>query len=164
VIDHSPRAALVLASTSSEVAISQGILRPIVFGLVHSESVANVVADTVLAHRAMSRFEGLLIAIASELAGVELKSYKRAASDQPLWRELEQNQRTRNSVVHLGANVDMRSAAFALDVATATYEELLPAILKPLRLHLHEDALVCGREHLSPEIERLLFAALDKGD
>jgi hypothetical protein len=116
----SPRAALVLATTSSEIVISQGILRPMVFGLVHNESVANVVADTVLAHRGINRFKELLIAIASELAGVDLTAYKRTGATRPLWSELELNQRTRNGVVHLGAPADMNAAAFAIEVATAT--------------------------------------------
>jgi len=161
-LNISPRAALVLATSSAEMVISQGILRPIVFGLVHSESVANEVADTVLAHRALNRFKELLIAIASELAGVDLTQYRRIGATRPFLDELGLNQTTRNGVIHLGASPDARAATSAIELATSTYEELLPAILKSLRLHVHDDAIVCGQEHLPPEIEKLLLAEIEK--
>ena len=57
--DH-PTAAFVFAATAIEVAVKGVLLKPIVYGLVHSDSAAGIITDMVIAHTGFDRFRKLL--------------------------------------------------------------------------------------------------------
>ena len=70
-MDHHPRAAIVFAATAMELAVKTVLLRPIVYGLVHDESVAEFVTELTTQHtRGIETFKKLLTAILKRLGGI----------------------------------------------------------------------------------------------
>jgi hypothetical protein len=72
VVKPSPSAALVLAAAAAEVGVKNVLLKPIVVGLVHSDALAGHIADLVVQHQGIERFQKLLFDIMREYGGVDL--------------------------------------------------------------------------------------------
>jgi hypothetical protein len=103
--DH-PKAALVFATTAVELVIKNVLLKPIVFGLVHTEGLAAFITELTTQHTGMDRFQELLTEILSQFGGVDLKTFKRTGSARTVWQEIGEIQKARNAVVHRGEAAD----------------------------------------------------------
>lgn len=101
-LSSQPQAALVFATTSTELAIKAVLLRPIVSGLVHTEGLAAFITDLVTQHTGMDRLRDLLTEILAQFGGVDLKTYTRPNSTRTLWQEIDEIQKARNGVIHRG--------------------------------------------------------------
>jgi len=142
-----PRAALVFAVTATELAVKTALLKPIVFGLVHTEGVAAFVTDLTTHHTGMERFQHLLTEILARFGGVDLRSFKRADSSKTLWEEIGEVQNARNYIIHRGECRSDDRADLAIAVAATLLTKVLPNILANLGLHLHPPMMVCGQPH-----------------
>jgi len=144
--DH-PSAALVFAASAVELGMKLLFLKPIVAGLVHSESTATLVADLTIGHAAMDRFRDLLFAIAAEHGGVDLSAYRRAGATSTLWEEMRNLQVERNRVLHQGMRVPLEEADHSVKVASSLIEELFPRLVDKLGLHTHPGLKICDEYH-----------------
>lgn len=115
--DGHPTAALVFAGIAAEVAYKTALLRPMVSGLVHNETMAAVVMDLATSHTGLERFSSLLSAILVEFADVDLKTFTRKGSAQALWAEMKKVAEQRNAVVHGGEEFDPGAARVAIALA-----------------------------------------------
>lgn len=140
-----PRAALVFAATASELAVKTVFLKPIVFGLVHTEGLASFITDLTTQHTGMERFQTLLAEILTKFGGVDLKTYQRPGSGTSLWQEMVEIQKVRNTVVHRGEATADSNAELAIAVAKTLLNDIFPQVLAKLELHLHEPMTVCVR-------------------
>jgi hypothetical protein len=147
-----PKAALVFAATAMELAIKTVLLKPIVFGLVHTEGLAVFITDLATQHTGMERFQTLLTEILTQFGGVDLKTYKRPDSAKTLWQEIGEVQKARNAVIHRGETVGDANADLAIAVAGALLGDIFPKVLATLHLHLHEPITVCADRH-DPHIQ-----------
>jgi len=141
-VDLNPTAAFVFAAIAVEVGLKTTLLKPIVHGLVHTESVAALVTDLAILH-SMDRYRELLLQVLSDHGGVNLGSFKRARANRSLWEEIKEVQRTRNRIVHRAEVVSKNEADVALGVASAILETIFPAVVKKMGLHLHEGFRIC---------------------
>lgn len=133
-LPYSARASIVLAGTVIEVGIKRAILGPIVFGLVHDESVAGLITDLVITAR-HSDYKNLLFKILEDHGNVNLNTYTREGGLKPLMQEFQDIQKDRNRVIHRADPVEPERAAEAVAVATAVLEELFPRLVRyPLHL------------------------------
>jgi len=142
-----PQAALVFAVTAAELVWKKVLLEPIVFGLVHTEGLANLVTELTLNHTGMGRFKFLLTGILSEFGGVDLMKYKRDGSPNTLWEEISAIQKARNGLIHEGKQAPDGTPALAISVAEALLNIIFPQVITKLGLHLHENQTVCGSFH-----------------
>ena len=142
-----PEAALVFAVTATELAIKTVLLKPIVFGLVHTEALASFITDLTTQHTGMERFQTILTEILARFGGVDLKVFKRTHSEKTLWQEIGEVQKARNAVVHRGETVDDSCAVLGLAVASAILTGIFPQVVARLKLHLHDPVVVCGDSH-----------------
>lgn len=131
-----PKAALVFAGTATELAVKTVLLKPIVFGLVHTEGLASFITDLATQHTGMERFQRLLTEILAKFGGVDLKTYKRPESALGLWQEIGEVQKARNAVVHRGESVDDSSAELAVAVAKTLLTDIFPQVLAKFGLRL----------------------------
>jgi hypothetical protein len=143
-----PRAALVFAVTATELVVKTVLLKPIVFGLVHTEGLASYITELTTAHTGMDRFQKLLTEILAQFGGVDFKTFKRTNSTKALYEEIGEVQKARNAVIHRGEAVDNANADLAIAVATTLLSEMFPLVLAKLDLHLHQPMTVCGQSHL----------------
>ena len=152
-------ASLVRATTASELGIKNLLLRPIVFGLVHNESIAGVVTSPALSHSGLDSYHDLLLAILNDHAGVDLATYSRPNTPLRLWLELKENQKVRNGVIHRGEEPTAVQRDLAIAVAETILDLLFPQVVGRLGFDLH-GPLLCDESHVSEDVLRML-ARLD---
>ncbi len=129
-------AALVFAASAIELFLKACLLRPVVAGLVHSESVAVLVVESALSQAGFKRYEKLLAGLFKELTQLEIGQIVRAGASKPLLEEASALQDRRNAVVHRGAEVSEEEAEMAFSVATAVFNEVLAVVLNELGLSI----------------------------
>ena len=136
-------AAFVFATIAVEVGLKVALLKPIVHGLVHSESTAEIIADLALRHTRFDFFHRLLSKILDEHGGVDLEHYTRAGATQRLMDEIAIIQKQRDLIVHRADHATLDQTNQALSVARAVLEDLVPTVVSRLGLHLHDGVRVC---------------------
>jgi hypothetical protein len=142
-----PQAALLFSVTATELAWKTVLLKPFVFGLVHTEGLADFVTELTIKHAGMDNFKKLLTAILTEFGGVNLIEYKRDGSSRTLWEEIKEIQEARNLLLHKGKNAPDGTADLAISVAGTLLNIIFPQVIGKLGLHLHNKITVCGSFH-----------------
>ena len=142
-VSNHPNAALVFAVAATEVCLKTALLKPIFYGLVHTESSAELLMDLAIAPKTEGLVKSMLKILAKH-GGVDLHSFKRSGSAQTLWEEMKTIGEWRNAVVHRCAPASHEQAAQAIEVAKTMIEVIFPATIAHLGLHLHEGLRVCN--------------------
>ena len=132
-------ASFVFAAIAIEVGLKSALLKPIVYGLVHTEEVASLITDLALSQTGFHRYKLLLFDILKQNGSVDLETYKRLNSTKSLWEEIQSNQKKRNRVVHRGERANKFEAEFALNVALEILNSILPKLLNSIDLTLEAD-------------------------
>ena len=127
-----------------EVGLKDMLLKPIVFGLVHTVSVASLVTDLTISNTGMDRYRHLLLQILRQHGGVDLDSFKRPASNKPIWHEIKEVQKKRNAILHRAETASKEEAVLALGVASAIIKTMFPAVIVKMGLHLHDGCRICN--------------------
>jgi hypothetical protein len=141
------KAAVIFATTAVELGIKVLLLQPIVFGLVHTEALAELITDLTIQQAGMDRFQALLAEILKQYGGVDLKTFTRSNSTKTLWQEIGDLQKVRNRVIHRGEMPEECQADLGVEVAGTVLRQLFPQVLRKLGLHLHDSLVICGDRH-----------------
>ncbi len=142
--ESSPRASFIFATIAMEVGLKTTLLKPIVYGLVHTESVATLITDLTLSSLSMDRYRNLLLKVLQDHGGVDLNSFKRSGSSKPLWEEIKEVQKLRNDVMHRAEIVLKEKAEQALGIASEILETIFPKVISKMGLHLHDGFKICN--------------------
>ena len=129
-------AALVFAASATELFLKSSLLRPVVYGLVHNESLAELVVAAAMSQTGFVRYEKLLAKLFWELTGVELTTLSRQPAAKPLLREAADIQELRNAVIHQGQAVTLEVAQHGIDVSAEVFNQVLAVVLNNLGLSL----------------------------
>ena len=132
-LDKDPTASLLYSSISTEVILKAVILKPIVSGLVHSESISELVATVLTKQTGVDRFKDLIFKILEEYVQIDegAAKYSRPESEVSLWKERELVQKVRNAVAHRAEFCSVADAQRSLSVANEFYsltERLIVAL------------------------------------
>lgn len=138
----SPTASILLAAISIELCFKIGILKPIIFGFVHSETAAEVISNMTIKQTGIDRFKSLLITLLKDISSVDISKYCRDKATKPLWDERDEIQKLRNRISHQGILCTSKDSAFAICVAEAITTELLPNILGSLGMKISNGEIV----------------------
>ena len=141
-ISRHPTASFIFSAISIEVGIKVTLLKPVVYGLVHSESLASIITDMVIRQTSIDRFQKLLFKILSEYGGIDLDNLKRPRSPKLLWDEMKNVQKRRNQVIHRAERVNINESKQALSVAAYVLENIFPNLVEYIDLHIHKDGSV----------------------
>lgn len=131
-------AAQVFAAIAAELGLKVALLKPVVHGLVHSDSTAEMIADLALRHSRFDFFRNLLSQILADHGGLDLNTHMRPGATKILRVEIEEIQKCRDHIVHRGDSATRAQAEQAIAVAEAIVEVLVPAVISHLHLHLHD--------------------------
>ncbi len=146
-------AGLLFSTIAIEVGLKSTILKPIVYGLVHSGSIADLIVDFTLSHTGVVRFRDLLFRILKEHGKVDLNDYKRSGTNEKFWQEILELQKLRNRVMHQAENVSPEQADLSVCVGSVILETIFPSVLTEMDLHLHEGYRICDDSRCAyPEI------------
>jgi len=159
--EHSS-AALVFAAAAMEVALKVTILRPLLSGFVHNESIAEIFSGF-LTDRGSSfdRLKRLIFPVLSECAGLDLSFFKRHGSAKPLWEEIREVQSWRDLFLHRGDFASHIQSQTAIEVASTVLETLFPLVVTNLGLHLHATLICSEPEHVAPKLEKAIVQMTD---
>ena len=135
-------AALVFSASATELFLKAALLRPVVYGLVHSESLAELIVDTALSQTGFKRYETLLSKLFFEIAGIELTSLVREVGAKPLLKEAADYQDIRNGIVHQGRDVTVSQARIASEITTQIFNQVLTKALSSLNLTIESSGLL----------------------
>lgn len=131
-----PSAALVMAGSAMEVGLKVALLKPIVFGVVHQDWVAEGIAELAIKPVGLDRFKNLLSPILAEYAGKDPLVHKRPGSSRTLWEEILEVQQNRNAVIHRAEAGTVQQAEQAVATAWEILETILPAVVDALGFRL----------------------------
>ena len=132
--ESSPTASLVLYTTSIELGLKVALLKPVVYGLVHNESVADLVSDLAVKQNGVDRFKPILASILAEYGEIDFNAFTIEGHKKTIWEEIAHLQTARNSVVHRGEPATAEDATLARQVATMIFGTLFVSVLSRLGL------------------------------
>lgn len=144
VLSASKSAALVLGVTSIEVGLKVTLLKPVVFGLVHNESVADLVSDLVTKQNGFDRFMPLLARVVAEYGGIDVGTLRMEDHSKTIWEEIALLQKRRNAVVHQAAKATLDDATLAMQVAGYVLGMFFPSVLKGFGLALNNETVIAN--------------------
>ena len=142
---HNP-AALVFAASATELFLKVALLRPVVYGLVHSEALAELVVTAALSQTGFKRYEQLLAKLFAELAGIELKTLTRKLGSKPLLEDASEIQDVRNGVIHRGQEVSQEQAELSVEIATQVFNQVVAEVLKDLGFTVEKGGVLVNVE------------------
>jgi hypothetical protein len=152
-------AAFLFSAVAVEVGLRETLVKPIVFGLVHTLSVASLITDMVLSRPDHKKYRDLLLHLLREHGGVDLYSYKRSGSNRPIWEEIIDIKKKRDLIVHHAQIATSDEANLAIGVASTIMENLFPTVVGRMGLHLHEGFRICDDwkcRYIGTEFEKIL--------
>jgi hypothetical protein len=121
------------------------LLKPILHGLVHSDTAASMIAKSAINYKDQG-FTKVLLDLLSSFGGVDPRGYHRINGSPTLWDEMSLVRNKRNRVVHDAETASDSEATQAIAVATCIVDDLFPRVITTLGLHLH-DLVVCDFPH-----------------
>jgi len=138
---HSP--GLVFSASAIELLLKATLLRPVVYGLVHNEALAEIIVQRVIGRQTdIERYEGLLAGLFHTLASIDLKSIRRDGVTSSLLQEAKQFQSLRDRILHQGSHCSPQDAETAYTVAVAVYDKIVAPMLFALGLKVEEKGVI----------------------
>lgn len=135
--EHSS-AAVVFYVTAIELLLKATVLQPVVYGLVHSAGLADIIVKLAVGQTGFDRYRSLLSRLFQELAGLDLTKVAREGANSPLIDESQKVQELRNSIIHKGVPCEAPAADHAFHVAIAIYNKIVVPMLSALGLTVTE--------------------------
>jgi hypothetical protein len=127
-------ASVVFSATAAELLLKATILKPVVFGLVHLNSLAEIVVQNAVGGTGYARYEKLLSKLFLEFVNIEIRSVQRAGAGEALLIECAALRTLRNDIVHQGKACTTVEAEWAITVGIAVYELIVAPMLVAIGL------------------------------
>jgi hypothetical protein len=144
--ENHPSASYIFATSAIELFLKSSLLKPIIYGLVHNKSLAEIVVETALDSPGFERYKRLLSGLFSELIGIDINKVKSSGSDKSLLQEASEVQAKRNKIIHQGILVENNDAKFAIGVASGVLHNIVNPMLVGIGLWMNKKGTVLERE------------------
>jgi hypothetical protein len=143
VLEESPSAALVLATASIEVGFKSIILRPIISGLVHEESLASLVTEVFVKSAKQDGVLKIVYQVLKKYASIDLQQMTLPQHNKPYWMEITEAQELRNGVLHRAEACSKQDAERVIELAEYLWNAIFLDVIKSLGLHTHDNQRIC---------------------
>ena len=137
-------ASFVFFMSAIEIFLKSTVIKPIVYGLVHHDGLAEIVADEAINQTGFNRYEKLLSMLVSEFVKTDIKLICRQNSSAKLMKECQDLQSKRNKIIHQGENCAALDTEIAHSVAEAVCSLIVIPMLDALNLTV-KDNMVCQK-------------------
>jgi hypothetical protein len=144
--DKHPSASYVFATSAIELFLKSSLLKPVVYGLIHNESLSKIIVETVFSSSGFERYNKLLSGLFSELAGIDIKKVKSVGSDRFLLQEASEVQKKRNLIIHQGIVVECSDAKVAIGVAYGVLHNIINPLLLGIGLWMDKNGTILKRK------------------
>ena len=131
-------AALVFFVSAIEILLKTTLLKPVIYGLIHNEVLAEVIAENFLKQSGLDRYKKLMSKIFQEVANVDLSHVKRESSDKLLIVECDEIQKIRNRIIHQGFKCLPDDAELSNLVAASVFGSIVKPFLYSIGLTVVE--------------------------
>jgi hypothetical protein len=145
-LENHPSASFVFATSAIELFLKASLLKPVVYGLVHNESLAEIIVQTALGASGFERYKKLLTGIFSELVDLDINKVKSIGSDKYLLQEASDVQANRNKIIHQGIHVGKKDAEFAIGVAYGVLHLIIYPMLLSIGLWMDKNGIVLEKK------------------
>jgi hypothetical protein len=145
VLEQSPSAALALATASIEVGFKAIILRPIISGLVHEESLAALVTDVFVKSAKQDGALKIVYQVLKKYASIDLQQIILPKHAKSYWLEIGEAQEFRNGVLHRAEMCSRRDGERVVELAEYLWNVIFLEIIKSLGLHTHDNQRICDQ-------------------
>ncbi|HZP06594.1 MAG TPA: hypothetical protein VFB43_16970 [Terracidiphilus sp.] len=136
-------AALVFAATSVELTWKSAVLKPLVAGVIHIESLTEEIVDrTIPKTGGLERLGSFLSRVLKETASIDFSTYKRPESTDLLRIEINRITLSRNEALHGGKGCEPGMAQLAIDVADHMLLSFLPRLINAIGLMIDGMCLI----------------------
>jgi hypothetical protein len=132
-VQVSPRSALVMYTTAIELFLKVVLLKPVLYGMVHNENVAELIISSTIGQTGFSRYNKLLSGLCLHAANIELSNI-RGINGKSILSEAEEVQRIRNKVVHQGYVCTVNEMGLAKNIASLILTKVVEPVLNNLNL------------------------------
>jgi hypothetical protein len=133
-LDASPSAALIFYTTAIELFLKVVLLKPILYGMIHNEYMADLIMDASTSQAGFSRYTKLLNSLCQQASGIELEAIKSSTGQASIIAEATTIQNIRNSVIHQGTVASPEQAHQAKKVAHLILLEVVEPVINGLEL------------------------------
>lgn len=144
--ENHPSASYVFATSAIELFLKSSLLKPVVYGLVHNESLAEIIVETALGSSGFKRYKKLLSGIFLEIVRIDINKIESIGSDKFLLQEASEVQAKRNDIIHQGIIVDNNGAKLAIGVAYGVLHNIINPMLLSIGLWMDKEGTVLERE------------------
>ncbi|VVE01666.1 hypothetical protein [Pandoraea terrigena] len=149
-------AAIVFFTSAVEMLLKATLLRPVIYGLVHSEALAEAIVQRAMSDLSLDRYTDLLAELFFVLAKVDVKAVRRdTSSPKTLLNDCKDLQIIRNGIVHRGEKVSAEQAEFAREVTEAVFERIVIRMLQALNLTVIEHGQITQSPYQAEKILQL---------
>ncbi len=123
IIDTDPTASLLYSSIATEVILKFVLLKPVVAGLVHTESLAELISNVLVKQSGVDRFKEIVFQILENHIEFEggIANYKRQESNETLWAERGNIQKLRNKIMHQAESCTQEEAQLSHIVSLTVF-------------------------------------------
>ena len=156
VLEESPSAALVLATASIEVGFKAIIVRPIISGLVHEESLASLVTEVFIKSAKQDGVLKIVYQILKKYASIDLQETTLPQHTKRYWAEVSEAQELRNGVLHRAEACSKQDAERVLELAEYLWNVVFVDVIKSLGLHTHDNRTICDQYESACESRALI--------
>lgn len=132
-MEASPSCALVMYTAAIELFLKSVLLKPVLYGMIHNETIANMVVDSTTNQSGFSRYNKLLSNLCLHAAGTQLNEIK-GINGQPILVEAEEVQKIRNLVVHQGYMASTEEMGKARNIANLILIKVVEPVLNNMNL------------------------------
>lgn len=131
-------AAFIFFVSAIEILLKATLLRPVLYGLIHNESIAEIFVQHTLSQSGFDRYEKLLAKLYQTLANNDLSEVVREGTKQSVLAECRELQTVRNGIVHRGETCSSEQAETSRMIAVAVFEEVVQPLLYAIGLDVIE--------------------------
>ncbi|MBA7537731.1 hypothetical protein ES705_30000 [subsurface metagenome] len=124
IVELEPTTSLLYSSIATEVILKSVLLKPVVAGLVHTESLAELVSSILVRQTGIDRFKELVFKILESHITFDngIANYKREESTDTLWTERSRIQKVRNKIMHQADLCCIEDAKLSYSVASTFFD------------------------------------------
>lgn len=136
-LDHGhPSASFVFAVSAIEQLLKATLLKPVVYGLVHHDPLAEIIVEFAVGQTGFDRYNKLLAKLFEGLADINLDTVQRQGSAKKLLDEVSDLQKLRNRIIHQGLQAQDAEAKNALSITHAVFSQIVLEMLRAIGLKI----------------------------
>ena len=135
-------ASVVFCASAIELFLKATLLKPIVYGLIYENELAETIVQLTLGQSGFERYKKLFANLFIHFADLDIEKITREGEETNLFAEWAEVQKHRNRILHQGEMADADAAKKASLIAHATYQKITEPLLNNLNLVVNEKGLI----------------------